>query len=123
MEEAKFPSSTPLHSVPSPLIDVATNLFLEARSSSESAQFQQFSSFSSTPRGGQVVREAVDRALAVAATRRTRWSQEPLLILEEAINYVVALEMQVQAMSALVELLFGSTVELLQSENKRKRRR
>ncbi|XVE65497.1 hypothetical protein DITRI_Ditri08aG0004600 [Diplodiscus trichospermus] len=127
----------------------------------------------SPPRGGRAVREAADRALAVAAKGRTRWSRailtsriklkfrkqkrqrgfaaavaavtgsnrskksrvsvlklkaptvqrkvkvlgrlvpgcrkEPLpVILEEATDYIAALEMQVRAMSALAELLSGS---------------
>ncbi|KAL4310323.1 hypothetical protein GQ457_01G002600 [Hibiscus cannabinus] len=133
-------------------------------------------SSSSAPRGGRAVREAADRALAVAAKGRTRWSRailtsrlklkfrkrkrhrgsaaavaavsgsirskkprfsvlklkarslpsvqrkvkvlgrlvpgcrkEPLpIILEEATDYIAALEMQVRAMSALAELLSGS---------------
>ncbi|KAK8622507.1 hypothetical protein V6N13_117417 [Hibiscus sabdariffa] len=131
---------------------------------------------SSAPRGGRAVREAADRALAVAAKGRTRWSRailtsrlklkfrkrkrqrgsaasvaavsgsirskkprfsvlklkarslptvqrkvkvlgrlvpgcrkEPLpIILEEATDYIAALEMQVRTMSALAELLSGS---------------
>ncbi|GMJ05431.1 hypothetical protein HRI_004212300 [Hibiscus trionum] len=131
---------------------------------------------SSAPRGGRAVREAADKALAVAAKGRTRWSRailtsrlklkfrkrkrqrgpaaavaavtgsirskkprfsvlklkarslptvqrkvkvlgrlvpgcrkEPLpIILEEATDYIAALEMQVRAMSALAELLSGS---------------
>ncbi|KAE8706178.1 bHLH148 protein [Hibiscus syriacus] len=132
---------------------------------------------SSAPRGGRAVREAADKALAVAAKGRTRWSRailtsrlklkfrkrkrqrgrpaasvaavtrsrrskkprfsvsrlkarslptvqrkvkvlgrlvpgcrkEPLpIILEEATDYISALEMQVRAMSALAELLSGS---------------
>ncbi|KAK8527633.1 hypothetical protein V6N13_085451 [Hibiscus sabdariffa] len=130
---------------------------------------------SSAPRSGRAVREAADRALAVAAKGRTRWSRailtsrlklkfrkrkrqrgsaaavasvsgsirskkprfsvlklkarslptvqrkvkvlgrlvpgcrkEPLpIILEEATDYIAALEMQVRAMSALAELLSG----------------
>ncbi|XP_022761284.1 transcription factor bHLH148 [Durio zibethinus] len=130
----------------------------------------------SAPRGGRAVREAADRALAVAAKGRTRWSRailtsrlklkfrkqkrqrgsaaavaaitgtsrskkprvsvlklkakgiptvqrkvkvlgrlvpgcrkQPLpIILEEATDYIAALEMQVRAMSALAELLSGS---------------
>ncbi|GMJ12304.1 hypothetical protein HRI_004899600 [Hibiscus trionum] len=133
----------------------------------------------SAPRGGRAVREAADRALAVAAKGRTRWSRailtsrlrlkfrkqkrssqrgstaaavaavtrtsrskkprvsvlklkaksvptvqrkvkvlgrlvpgcrkEPLpVILEEATDYIAALEMQVRAMSALADLLSGS---------------
>lgn len=127
---------------------------------------------SSTPRRGKAVREAADRALAVTARGRTRWSRailmtrlkikfrkkkpnrvtalpssrskksrvnvfrlkgkvvvpsvqrkvrflgglvpgckkEPLpVILEEAIDYIPALEMQVRAMSALFNLLSAST--------------
>ncbi|KAE8703401.1 bHLH148 protein [Hibiscus syriacus] len=132
---------------------------------------------SSAPRGGRAVREAADKALAVAAKGRTRWSRailtsqrklkfrkrkrqrgpaaavaaitgssrskkprfsvlklkarslptvqrkvkvlgrlvpgcrkEPLpIILEEATDYIAALEMQVRAMSALAELLSGSS--------------
>lgn len=129
---------------------------------------------SSAPRGGRAVREAADRALAVAAKGRTRWSRailtsrlklkfrkqkrqrgaavaavtgssrskkprfsvsklkskslpavqrkvkvlgrlvpgcrkQPLpIILEEATDYIAALEMQVRAMSTLAELLSGS---------------
>ncbi|XWS14222.1 hypothetical protein CRYUN_Cryun36dG0104600 [Craigia yunnanensis] len=134
------------------------------------------SSSPSAPRGGRAVREAADRALAVAAKGRTRWSRailtsrlklkfrkqkrqrgsaaavasvtgssrskkprvsvlklkakslpavqrkvkvlgrlvpgcrkQPLpVILEEATDYIAALEMQVRAMSALAELLSGS---------------
>ncbi|XVE82288.1 hypothetical protein DITRI_Ditri15bG0136500 [Diplodiscus trichospermus] len=128
----------------------------------------------SAPRGGRAVREAADRALAVAAKGRTRWSRailttrlklkfrkqkrqrgsaaavasgssrsrkprvsvlklkgkslpavqrkvkvlgrlvpgcrkQPLpIILEEATDYIAALEMQVRAMSALADLLSGS---------------
>ncbi|OMO53482.1 hypothetical protein CCACVL1_28610 [Corchorus capsularis] len=131
----------------------------------------------SAPRGGRAVREAADRALAVAAKGRSRWSRailtnrlklkfrkqkrhrgsaaavaavtgsnrpskkprftvsklkgkslpsvqrkvkvlgrlvpgcrkQPLpVILEEATDYIAALEMQVRAMSALAELLSGS---------------
>ncbi|KAL4273777.1 hypothetical protein GQ457_13G023530 [Hibiscus cannabinus] len=134
----------------------------------------------SAPRGGRAVREAADRALAVAAKGRTRWSRailtsrlklkfrkqkrspqrgsstaaavaavtrtsrskkprvsvlklkaksvpavqrkvkvlgrlvpgcrkEPLpVILEEATDYIAALQMQVRAMSALADLLSGS---------------
>ncbi|KAI5415566.1 transcription factor bHLH147 [Lathyrus oleraceus] len=122
-----------------------------------------------TPRRGKAVREAADRALAVTAKGRTRWSRailysqlklkfrknknkkkkihrvtkksrinvfrlkgkvvpgvqskarflgrlvpgckkEPLsVILEEAIDYIPALEMQVRAMSALFNLLSAST--------------
>lgn len=124
----------------------------------------------SSPRRGKAVREAADRALAVTAKGRTRWSRailmsrlkikfrkqkrqrvtaapvtrskkprvsvlrlkgkavpsvqrkvrflgrlvpgckkEPLpVILEEAIDYIPALEMQVQAMSALFNLLSAS---------------
>lgn len=128
--------------------------------------------YSSTPRRGKAVREAADRALAVTARGRTRWSRailmtrlkikfrkkkpnrvtalpssrskksrvnvfrlkgkvvvpsvqrkvrflgglvpgckkEPLpVILEEAIDYIPALEMQVRAMSALFNLLSAST--------------
>ncbi|XP_007035839.2 PREDICTED: transcription factor bHLH148 [Theobroma cacao] len=129
----------------------------------------------SAPRGGRAVREAADRALAVAAKGRTRWSRailtnrlklkfrkqkrqrgsaaavaavtgsirskkprvsvlklkskslpavqrkvkvlgrlvpgcrkQPLpVILEEATDYIAALEMQVRAMSALAQLLSG----------------
>ncbi|XP_022749061.1 transcription factor bHLH148-like [Durio zibethinus] len=128
------------------------------------------------PRGGRAVREAADRALAVAAKGRTRWSRailtsrlklkfrkqkrqrgsaavvaavtrsrrskkprvsvlklkakslstvqrkvkvlgrlvpgcrkQPLpVVLEEATDYIAALEMQVRAMSALAELMSGS---------------
>ncbi|MBA0600169.1 hypothetical protein Gorai_006367 [Gossypium raimondii] len=129
---------------------------------------------SSAPRGGRAVREAADRALAVAAKGRTRWSRailtsrlklkfrkqkrqrgvavaavtgssrwkkprfsvsklkskslpavqrkvkvlgrlvpgcrkQPLpIILEEATDYIAALEMQVRAMTTLAELLSGS---------------
>ncbi|KAE8717799.1 bHLH148 protein [Hibiscus syriacus] len=128
---------------------------------------------SSAPRGGRAVREAADRALAVAAKGRTRWSRailtsrlklkfrkqktersavasvtgcsrskkprfsvsklkakslpavqrnvkvlgrlvpgcrkQPLpVILEEATDYIAALEMQVRAMTTLAELLSGS---------------
>ncbi|XWS08478.1 hypothetical protein CRYUN_Cryun40dG0005500 [Craigia yunnanensis] len=130
----------------------------------------------SAPRGGRAVREAADRALALAANGKTRWSRailtsriklkfrkqkrqrgsaaavasvtgssrskkprfsvsklkakslpavqrkvkvlgrlvpgcrkQPLpVILEEATDYIAALEMQVRAMSALAELLSGS---------------
>ncbi|KAE8703707.1 bHLH148 protein [Hibiscus syriacus] len=133
----------------------------------------------SAPRGGRAVREAADRALAVAAKGRTRWSRAILtsrlklkfrkhkrsahrgstaaavaavtrtsrskkprvsvlklkaksvptvqrkvkvlgrlvpgcrketlpVILEEATDYIAALEMQVRAMSALADLLSGS---------------
>ena len=130
----------------------------------------------SAPRGGRAVREAADKALAVAAKGRTRWSRailtsrlklkfikqkrrrgsaaavasvtgssrskkprvsisklkakslpavqrkvkvlgrlipgcrkQPLpVILEEATDYIAALEMQVRAMSALAELLSGT---------------
>ncbi|XP_039059761.1 transcription factor bHLH147-like [Hibiscus syriacus] len=123
----------------------------------------------SAPRGGRAVREAADRALAVAAKGRTRWSRailtsrlklkfrkqkrqrgsagcsrpkkpifsvsklhakslpavqrkvkvlgrlvpgcrkQPLpVILEEATDYIAALEMQVRAMTTLAELLSGS---------------
>ncbi|KAB2062994.1 hypothetical protein ES319_A10G187300v1 [Gossypium barbadense] len=131
-------------------------------------------SSSSAPRGGRAVREAADRALAVAAKGRTRWSRailtsrlklkfrkqkrqrgaavaavtgssrskkprfsvsklkskslpavqrkvkvlgrlvpgcrkQPLpIILEEATDYIAALEMQVRAMTTLAELLSGS---------------
>lgn len=124
------------------------------------------------PRRGKAVREAADRALAVAAKGRTRWSRailknklrlkfrkqkrhqqnravgparskkarfgvlrlkgktlpavqrkvkilgrlvpgcrkEPLpVILEEVIDYIPALEMQVRAMSALADLLYGAS--------------
>lgn len=127
------------------------------------------------PRRGKAVREAADRALAVAAKGKTRWSRAILknrlrikfrkkqqkrlqqrivgvgparpnkarfgvlrlkgktiptvqrkvrvlgrlvpgcrkealpVILEEAIDYIPALEMQVRAMSALADLLFGSS--------------
>ncbi|KAG4180580.1 hypothetical protein ERO13_A10G173600v2 [Gossypium hirsutum] len=133
-------------------------------------------SSSSAPRGGRAVREAADRALAVAAKGRTRWSRailtsrlklkfrkqkrqrgaavaavtgssrskkprfsvsklkskslpavqrkvkvlgrlvpgcrkQPLpIILEEATDYIAALEMQVRAMTTLAELLSGSGV-------------
>ncbi|GMI80211.1 hypothetical protein HRI_001690400 [Hibiscus trionum] len=129
---------------------------------------------SSAPRGGRAVREAADRALAVAAKGRTRWSRAILtsrlklkfrkqkrqrgspvaavtgssrskkprfsvsklrakslpavqrkvkvlgrlvpgcrkqpfpVILEEATDYIAALEMQVRAMATLAELLSGS---------------
>ncbi|OMO58476.1 hypothetical protein COLO4_34589 [Corchorus olitorius] len=131
----------------------------------------------SAPRGGRAVREAADRALAVAAKGRSRWSRailtnrlklkfrkqkrhrgsaaavaavtgsnrskkprftvsklkgkslpsvqrkvkvlgrlvpgcrkQPLpVILEEATDYIAALEMQVRAMSALAELLSGGS--------------
>ncbi|KAK8525392.1 hypothetical protein V6N13_123082 [Hibiscus sabdariffa] len=129
---------------------------------------------SSSPRGGRAVREAADRALAVAAKGRTRWSRAILtgrlklkfrkqkrqrgsavaavtgssrskkqrfsvwklkakglpivqrkvkvlgrlvpgcrkqpfpVILEEATDYIAALEMHVRAMSAIAELLTGS---------------
>ncbi|KAK9009312.1 hypothetical protein V6N11_035853 [Hibiscus sabdariffa] len=135
------------------------------------------SSSASAPRRGRAVREAADRALAVAAKGRTRWSRailkgrvklkfrkpkrcrgsaaatvaavtggsrsrkprfsvsklrakslpavqrkvkvlgrlvpgcrkQPLpVILEEATDYIAALEMQVRAMSALADLLSGS---------------
>ncbi|XVF38888.1 hypothetical protein REPUB_Repub20aG0141700 [Reevesia pubescens] len=128
----------------------------------------------SAPRGGRAVREAADKALAVAAKGRTRWSRailtnriklkfrkqkrqrrstaaavtgtsrskkprvsvlklkakslptvqrkvkvlgrlvpgcrkQPLpVILEEATDYIAALEMQVRAMTALADLLSGS---------------
>ncbi|EXC06350.1 hypothetical protein L484_006372 [Morus notabilis] len=95
------------------------------------------------PRRGRAVREAADRALAVTAKGRTRWSRailtnrlklkfrkqkrqrkkvrvlgrlvpgcrkQPLpVILEEATDYIAALEMQVRTMSALAELLSGGS--------------
>ncbi|RVW71594.1 Transcription factor bHLH148 [Vitis vinifera] len=100
-----------------------------------------------TPARGRAVREAADRALAVAAKGRTRWSRAILTnrlklkfmkhkrqrvtvtgqnrskkpkvmpgcrklplpdILEEATDYIAALEMQVRAMTALTELLSGA---------------
>ncbi|MBA0733448.1 hypothetical protein Gogos_017466 [Gossypium gossypioides] len=103
----------------------------------------------SAPRGGRAVREATDKALAITAKGKTRWSRailtgrlklkvsvsklkarslpnvlrkvkvlgrlvpgcrkEPLpVILEEATDYIAALEMQVRAMTTLAELLSGS---------------
>nr|KJB12678.1 hypothetical protein B456_002G030700 [Gossypium raimondii] len=118
--------------------------------------------FPSAPRGGRAVREATDKALAITAKGKTRWSRailtgrlklmfrkrkssrskkprvnvsklkarsipnvlrkvkalgrlvpgcrkEPLpVILEEATDYIAALEMQVRAMTTLAELLSGS---------------
>ncbi|CAI0626523.1 unnamed protein product [Linum tenue] len=130
------------------------------------SQVQLNPSSPSAPRRGRAVREAADRALAVSARGRSRWSRailtsriklkfrkqqrrhqikqqqkprvsvlrlrgkslpavqrkvrllgrlvpgckkEPLpVILEEATDYIAALEMQVRAMTALADLLSGS---------------
>ncbi|KAE8658280.1 bHLH148 protein [Hibiscus syriacus] len=165
---AKWKSETQQQIYSSKLIQALSQVSLSSNTSSSSP---------SAPRRGRAVREAADRALAVAAKGRTRWSRailtsrvmlkfrkrkrcrgsaagtvaavtgssrsrkprfsvsklrpkslptvqrkvkflgrlvpgcrkQPLpVILEEATDYIAALEMQVRAMSALADLLSGS---------------
>ncbi|KAE8698314.1 bHLH148 protein [Hibiscus syriacus] len=171
---AKWKSEAQQQIYSSKLIQALSRLSLNNNSSSSSS-----SPSPSAPRPGRAFREAADRALAVAAKGRTRWSRailtsrvklkfrkqkrnrgsaaaatvtaafsgssrsrkprfsvsklrakslptvqrkvkvlgrlvpgcrkEPLpVILEEATDYIAALEMQVRAMSAIADLLSGS---------------
>ncbi|KAE8717420.1 bHLH148 protein [Hibiscus syriacus] len=169
---AKWKSEAQQQTYSSKLIQALSQLSFNSNISSST------SSSPSSPRPGRAVREAADRALAVAAKGRTRWSRailtrrvklkfrkqkrnrgsaaatvaaafsgssgsrkprfsvsklrakslptvqrkikvlgrlvpgcrkEPLpVILEEATDYIAALEMQVRAMSAIADLLSGS---------------
>ncbi|EEC82722.1 hypothetical protein OsI_27410 [Oryza sativa Indica Group] len=73
-----------------------------------------------SPASSREVRHAADRALAVAARGRSRWSRAILAsraracalrrlafpaLLAEASDYIAALEMQVRAMAALAQAL------------------